>query len=249
MDMGHITQLAKDQLGRSKLVYHQDLTRPPGQAHLKVDDLEAGDIVFVDSGVPNSNPMHDFTAVGLRLSVERAVGATGSFGHWAAVGMQDVALPERFLLVAQFERPGREPLGMAPGEGTYAPSVLLNVGTLMGATSQFRPEGVRLNVPGTGVMPNLPPISQSFVDRILDPRHPSPLAIALTVNRSATGEWKAFLFVDNDEADSLGFPVATWSTTTTILDIRAGIGTATGSEYRASVVLLDFQIWAPSDSP
>jgi hypothetical protein len=42
MDLGHITQLAKDELGRSKVVYRQDLSRPPGQAHLKVDDLGAG---------------------------------------------------------------------------------------------------------------------------------------------------------------------------------------------------------------
>ena len=47
MDIGHITQLARNQLGRSKVVYHQDLTRPPGQNHLKVDDVGAGDFVFV----------------------------------------------------------------------------------------------------------------------------------------------------------------------------------------------------------
>jgi hypothetical protein len=32
---------------------------------------------------------------------------------------------------------------------------------------------------------------------------------------------------------------------TPIVDIRAGIGTASGAEYKASVLLLDLQIWAP----
>ena len=54
MDIGHKTQLAKDQLGQSKVAYHQDLTRPPGAAHLKVDDLGAGDIGFVDTGFPEA---------------------------------------------------------------------------------------------------------------------------------------------------------------------------------------------------
>jgi hypothetical protein len=247
MDVGHVTQLAKDQLGRSKVVYRQDLTRPPGQAHLKVDDLGAGDIVFVDTGIANSNPAHNFTADGLLLSVDRPLGAAVNIGHWAAAEMQGVALPEAFLLVATFERPSQVGLGTAPAAGTYAPSLLINTGTLMGATSQFRPEGVRLNLPGTGVMPNRPPISQSFVDRILDPQHPSPFTLALMVSRTAaTGVGKAFLFVGNDEADSFAFNFANLSTATPIVDIRAGIGTASGSEYRVSVFLLDFQIWAPT---
>ena len=247
MDLGHVTQLAKDELGRSKAVYRQDLTRPPGQDRLKVDDLGAGDIGFVDTGAQNSNPGHDFTADGLLLSIERPLGAVGNIGHWAAVQTQGVALPGDFLLVATFERPSRVALGSAPAEGTYAPSLLTNTGILMGASSQFRPEGMRLNLPGTGLMPNLPPIPQSFLDTVLDPQRSSSFTLALTLHRTATtGAGKAFLFVDNDEADSFDFDVAGWSTATQIVDIRAGIGTASGSEYRASVFLLDFQIWAPT---
>ena len=246
MDIGHITQLAKDQLGKSKAAYHQDLTRPPGVAHLKLDDLGAGDIGFVDTGYPNSNPQHAFTADGLQLSIDRPLGANVNIGEWAAASMQGVALPGDFLLVATFDRPAQVALGAGPAAGTYAPSLLMNTGTLMGVTSQFRPEGVRMNLPGTGVAANRPTIAQSFVDRILDPQHPSPLSLALKVSRtstSATG--KGFLFIDNDEADSFAFTFANFSTAIQIVDIRAGIGTASGTDYRASVRLLDFQIWVP----
>jgi hypothetical protein len=116
----------------------------------------------------------------------------------------------------------------------------------MGASCQFRVEGVRLNLPGTGVMANRPPIAKSLVDRILDQQHPSPLSLALQVSRTASaGTGKAFLFVDNEEADSIAFNFSNFTTSIQIADIRAGIGTATGVEYRASVRLLDFQIWAP----
>src|SRR5687768_5970906 len=207
MDTGHITQLATDELGQSKVVYHQDLTRPPGQTHLKVDDLGAGDITFVDTGFPNSNPAHQFTGDGLLLSIERPVGANVNIGEWAAAGMQGVTLPATLLLIATFDRPSRLSLGTVPSSGTYAPSMLINTGaTLMGATIQFRPEGMRLNLPGTGVMPNRPSITQTMADRIVDAQHPSAFTLALTVNRSATiAVGKAFLFVGNDEADSIGF--------------------------------------------
>jgi hypothetical protein len=212
---------------------------------LKVDDLGAGGLTFVDSGVANSNPAHQFTRGGLQLSVERPLGATGSMGHWAAVRMHSVSIPDSMLLVATFERPSRVPLGTSPDEGTYAPSLLINTGTLMGATSQFRPEGVRLNLPGTGIMANRPPIAQASADKILDPQHPSTFTLALTVNRT-TSAGKAFLFVSNDEQDSIPFTFQSLTASTPIHDIRAGIGTANGFEYRASVFLLDFQIWAPA---
>ena len=46
MDIGKITQLAKTELGEhAKCVYHQDLTGPEGQNHLKVDEIGAGDLI------------------------------------------------------------------------------------------------------------------------------------------------------------------------------------------------------------
>jgi len=92
--------------------------------------------------------------------------------------------------------------------------------------------------------------SQAGLPRVsslsIDQQHPSPLSLALQVSRTASaGTGKAFLFVDNEEADSIAFNFSNFTTSIQIADIRAGIGTATGVEYRASVRLLDFQIWAP----
>ena len=83
-----------------------------------------------------------------------------------------------------------------------------------------------------------------MADRIVDAQNPSAFTLALTVKRSATtAVGKAFLFVGNDEADSIGFNFV--NPPTPVVDIRAGVGTANGVEYRASVFLLDLQIWAP----
>jgi hypothetical protein len=247
MDIGHITQLAKDLLGKSKCVYRQDLTRPPGEAHLKVDELGAGDFFFVDSGIPNSNPSHSYGADGLLLSIERPLGTSGNMGEFGAANTQSVTVPDRFLLVATFKQPSQVSLTAAPPSGTYAPAILINADKLMGASCQFRPEGVRLNLPMTGIMANRPPIAQNFVDRILDQQHPSPLSLALQVSRTAAaGTGKAFLFIGDDEADSIAFDFPNFTTSIKISDLRAGIGTANGAEYRVSVRLLDFEIWAPT---
>lgn len=251
MDIGHITQLVKGELGaQARAIYHQDLTVPqPGGAgqppRLETDTLGAGDFIFVDSGVAGSQPTHDFRADGLLLSVVRPIGATVNLGEWAAVDVQGVTLPAAFVLVANFNRPSRVALAGGPGAGTYAPSLLLNTGALMGVTCQFRPEGLRMNLPGTGLMPNRPPISQTLVDEILDPQHPETFSLALCLSRTGTGATgKAFFHVGNQEADSLPFTLSSLTDTVPILDIRAGIGTANGEDYRASVWLLDFQIWA-----
>ena len=110
MDIGKITQLAKGEFGHAKCVYHQDLTGPAGQNHLKVDDIGAGDFIFVDSNVNGSHPQHAYHPDGLLLSVERPV-PTGNMGSWGAANVQNIHLPAAFLLVAVLERPTRTPLG------------------------------------------------------------------------------------------------------------------------------------------
>lgn len=251
MNIGHITQLVKDELGpNARTIYHQDLTVPQpvgaGQpAHLKADTLGAGDFIFVDSGVAGSQPSHDYRADGLLLSVVRPIGAAVNLGEWAAVNMQAVTVPGAFVLVANFNRPSRAGLSGGPGAGTYAPSLLMNASTLMGVTCQFRPQGVRMNLPGTGLMPNRPEISQVLVNKIIDPQHPETFSLALRVTRTVTGgTGKAFFHVGNNEADSFAFNFNNFPDTVPIHDIRAGIGTASGQDYRASVYLLDFQVWA-----
>ena len=252
MDIGHITQLVKGELGpQARAVYHQDLTVPqPGgagqPAHLKKDTLGGGDFIFVDSGVAGSQPTHDYQPDGLLLSVVRPIGAAVNLGEWAAVATQGVTIPGAFALVANFNRPSRAGLSGGPGDGTYAPSLLMNTtATLMGVTCQFRPQGLRMNLPGTGLMANRPPIAQSLADRILDAQHPETFSLALRVTRTpAGGTGKAWFHVGNDEADSLAFDFPNFPSTMPIADLRAGIGTASGQDYRASVYLLDFQIWA-----
>jgi hypothetical protein len=244
MDIGKITQLAKDEFGaHTKCVYHQDRTGPPTQNHLKVDDIGAGDFIFVDSGINGSNPQHSQNPDGLLLSVERPV-ATGNMGSWAAANVRNVQLPAAFLLVAVFERPSKTP---PDTEGVYAPSLLMNTASaLMGATSQFRPAGVRLNLPGTNLNLNRPPIDPELQDKIVDPQHPSDFCLALKVDRAAAPvAGKAWLFVGNKEGDSVVFNFTNLDGSTQIFDLRAGIGTANGIHYRASVYLLRFQIWAP----
>jgi hypothetical protein len=55
------------------------------------------------------------------------------------------------------------------------------------------------------------------------------------------------LFVGTDEADSFQFSFGNGLTSATILDsIRVGIGTANGTNYRASVYVTEFEIWAPN---
>jgi hypothetical protein len=116
----------------------------------------------------------------------------------------------------------------------------------MGVTCQFRPEGVRMNLPSA--MSNQPPFDRALADRILEPEHPAAISLALSVSRTAAGATgKGYLFVGSDEADALAFTFANFATAVPLLDIRAGIGTANGTDYRASVRLLDFQIWTPAD--
>jgi hypothetical protein len=245
MDLGKITQLAKDEFGpHAKPVYHQDLTGPVGQNHLKVDDIAAGDFIFVDSNISGSNPQHSQTPDGLLVSVERPV-PTGAMGSWGAANVQNVQLPGAFLLVAVFERPSRVPPNV---EGVFAPSLLMNTSAaLMGATSQFRPQGVRLNLPGTTLAVNRPSIDPALQDEILDAQHPSDFALALKVDRTVVPvAGKAWLFVGNKEADSIAFNFTNLDASTKIFDLRAGMGTASGTNYRASVFVLRFQIWAPT---
>jgi hypothetical protein len=247
MDIGHITQLAKGEFGaQTKCLYHQDLTGPESQNHLKVDDIGAGDFIFVDSNVNGSHPEHSYTPDGLVLSVERPVPA-GNMGSWAATNVPNISLPSAFLLVAVFDRPSRIPLNAQFVAGTYAPSLLINTpSALMGATSQFRPEGVRLNLPGTNLNLNRPSIDSDLQNKIVDPQHPSDLCLALKVDRTAAPvAGKAWLFVGNTEGDSVAFNFTNLDASTQIFDLRAGIGTANGIHYRASVSLLRFQIWAP----
>lgn len=256
------TQIAHDLLGPSQRVYHQDLTTHGNQPRLKIDKLGAGDFVFVDSVPPGQNPTHSFEQKGLLTSVERGPTTPAPVsGHQAAVNLQNITLPDSFVLTGTFIEPKKVSLipNQPPPRDTYAPVLLLSFGTILpatGAGSQFRATGQRLNVPFLASPPNRPDIPANLSNRVLAAQDPSPFTLVLCVERGATSsKGKAVLFVDAVEADSFEFDFSFNAasgggslTTATVLEhILVGIGTTSnGINYRASVYVTEFEIWAPN---
>ncbi|MBA3601517.1 MAG: hypothetical protein H0W45_09830, partial [Acidobacteria bacterium] len=174
----------------------------------------------------------------------------------AAVNLHNITLPDRFVLTGTFIEPKKVSLipNQPPPTNTYAPVLLLSFGTtLTGATSQFSATGQRLNSPGLAVTPSRPDIPANLSNKVLAAQHPSPFTLVLRVERGATSSTgHAMLFVGDIEADSFDFAFNFASggslTTATVLEhIRIGIGTtANGINYRASVYVTEFEIWAPN---
>ncbi len=55
------------------------------------------------------------------------------------------------------------------------------------------------------------------------------------------------LFVGDEVADSFHFTFGNGLTSATLFNnIRVGVGTASGTNYRASVYVTEFEIWAPN---
>lgn len=246
------TQIAHDFLGPCERVYHQDLTTHGNQHRLKIDKLGAGDFIFLDSVPAGQNPSHSYQEKGLLVSVERPEGTPSTVGlvHHAAVSGQNITMPDRFVLTATFIEPKKVSLvpNQPPPEGTYAAAVHLQFGTLLtGATSQFRPSGQRLNTPRIASPPNRPDIDSNLHNKVIDAQNPSPFTLILHVKRGDTdSEGNAMLFVGAEEADSVSFTFGNGLTSATVFDnIRLGIGTATGTNYRASVYITEFEIWLP----
>jgi YVTN family beta-propeller protein len=254
------TQIAHDLLGPAQRVYFQDLTTHANQPHLKIDKLGAGDFIFVDT-FPGSNGAHSYEEKGLLISDERPANANGSIGSGAAVNGQNITIPQRFVLTATFIEPKKVSLipNQPPPLGIYAAALPLSFGnTVSGATSQFRDEnqsglprtpGQRLNVPF--IVPPLqgrPDIAANLYNEVIDAQHPSPFTLVLHVERSASDSaGDAMLFVGDQLADSVHFNFGNGLTAATVFNnIQVGIGTALGTNYRASVYVTEFEIWAPN---
>lgn len=245
------TQIAHDLLGPSQRVYHQDLTTHGNQPHLKIDKLGAGDFIFVDSAPPGQNPRHSFEQKGLLTSVERSAAAVGNSGHQAAVNCQNIAIPSRFMLTATFIEPHKVSLtpNQPPPAGTYAPGILLSFGNVLtGATCQLRATGLRMNAPGIGAPINHAEFAVNLANKITAAQNPSQFTLVMHVDRGAAdSQGDVKLFVEDVEADSAHYQFGNGLTAATSLtNIRAGIGTASGGNYRASVFLTEFEIWAPN---
>jgi hypothetical protein len=257
------TQIAHDLLGPAQRVYHQDLTTHANQPHLKIDKLGAGDFIFGDSGFPGSNPAHSYEEKGLLISLERPPNANVNFGSWAAVNGQNITVPQRFVLTGTFIVPKKVSLipNQPPPLGQYAATLALSWNTLSGAvssgaTSQFRDvdnmgprtPGQRLNVPAAGVFGN--DINANLYNQVIDAQHPSPFTLVLHVERSASASaGDAMLFVGNQLAVPkvhFNFDNPPLTAATVFNNIQVGIGTARGTNYRASVYVTEFEIWAPA---
>jgi hypothetical protein len=266
------TQIAHDLLGPAQRVYYQDLTTHANQPHLKIDKLGAGDFIFVDSGFPFSNPFHSYENKGLLVSVERPPAATGNVWLSAVVG-QNITIPQRFVLTATFIEPKIVSLipNQPPPPYIYAAGLPLAFGnTLAVAVSQFHDvtiqgqpltPGQRLNVvfglwpaatpkasiAGTNIMANL-------YNEVINAQNPSPFTLVMHVERSASDSaGEAMLYVGDQLAASsmpfnfCGHPVPDCLTAATVFDnIQVGIATAFGTNYRASVYVTEFEIWAPT---
>lgn len=254
--------------GQSHRLYHQNVkavvTDHQGNVlenpHHHIDLLGSGDFGFLDIDPAGQNPKHAYEEKGLLTSIERPLIQSGVFGHNAAVNLQNIALPDRFVLTATFVAPKQESLiPHQPPVGHYSPVLLLSNSTTMkvgyGATSQFRDTGQRLNSPGLASPPNRPDIDPALYQEVTNGRNPSEFTLVLRVERGADhSKGHAKLFVGDVEADSFDF-IFDFSaaqgggglTTATPLDnIRVGIATATdGTSYRASVYLTEFELWAP----
>jgi hypothetical protein len=250
------TQIAYDRLGPAQRVYYQDLTGDQ-QPHLEIDKLGAGDFIFVGSG-SGANPAHSYEEKGLLISVERPLNPTGNTHSSATVG-QNITMPQRFLLIGTFIEPKKVSLtpNQPPPLGNYAAALALTFGnTLSGATSQFRDEdqsgpltpGQRLNVPFA-----VPPVSgndimASLYNEVIDEQNPSPFTLVMDVDRSASDSaGHAMLFVGDQLADSVPFNFGNGLTAATVLNnIEVDIATARGTNFRASVYVTEFEIWAPT---
>jgi hypothetical protein len=247
------TEIAHNFLGPCQRVYHQDLTTHSNQPRLKIDKLEAGDFIFLDTIPAGQNPSHSYEEKGLLVSVERPASTPNniSLGYQAAVKGPNLTLPERFVLTGTFIEPRKASLvpNQPPPDGVYAAAVLLDFGELLtGVTSQFRPSGQRLNTPRIANPPQRPDIAANLYHKVMDPDDPSPFTLILHVERGDTdSQGNAMLFVGAEEADRVAFRFGNGLTSTTLFNnIRIGIGTATGTNYRVSVYVTEFEIWAPN---
>jgi len=252
----NLTQLSRDELGgNAACAYKVSFINLIGAKRLEIDRIGLGPYGFIDSGVAGSNPLHAYETKGLkndglRLAVTRPLGATPGvpIGNWAAITLgRTYDFPNDFLLYGAFNRP-RQIRGGQFVAGNFAASVLLNIsGTTKGVTCQFTTLGIRLNLGGMGLALNRPTIDPALSAKIFDPTDPKPIALVLSVKLTTSDRYNstAFFYVGNNLEDTVQFDFPGLAPSTHIRDVRFGIATASGVDYRASLRALGFQIWLP----
>lgn len=227
-----------------RLVYHVNtpIHGPSDINRLKVDLLGTGQLLFLDMGVPGSDQSYTYRDDGLLLFVQRPQGAGGPVAQWAqAILPSAVETPPAFLLTFAFNRPKQTPIV----DGNWAATLFLGLGTgFLGATCQFRfQQGIRLNLVNVGFLPDHAKISDDLASRILDRENPATVTLALWFDPDRSPNAKAFLYVDEDQADSIPFDLPPFGAHHPMTDIRSGIATVAGDAYTAGLFLLDFRIY------
>lgn len=265
------TRIANNLLGRlSQRIYHQDLMVLEAEGpRLKIDWLGAGDFVFLNSDPPGQNPTHEYTSKGLRITVERPADLNfidKILGHQAAINTSNIALPKEFVLIATFVRPEKVSLidpNQPPAAGTYEAAILLDFDDQeTGVTSRFRTDILGrpfqdLNAPGLGLHTPITPIPDSQYKEVIATTNPSVFTVLLHLQRASTTIGYGRLLV----GDELAPPAKTFDYSgvfptlragTFFNNIRVGITTSPAGDnapsptnFRASVYLTEFEIWAP----
>jgi hypothetical protein len=250
-----IPALVAAELGASaRCLFRADYVGFVGTPRIKADPERLGPVQFVDSGYPGSNPLHAYGRKGLRddglrLSVSRPLGApaTVAVGHWAAIDVGGIRnFPDNFMFAATFRAP-RQSHGDQFVAGNYAAGALIiAAGAPVGATCQFRTDGVRLNLAGMGAGGGLQLIDPVLASELFRKDDPKTIGVAVSVKLSTTrgANSTAFLHIGKKLVDSARFTIQGLTASTRITDLRVGIGTVSGEDYRASLQVLGFQCWA-----
>jgi hypothetical protein len=238
-------------LGSCELVYRINLDIPQ-PLRMQKDLAGFGDPEFAHIGNADTNPQQTPSVDGMMLSVERSVttASNGSVGYWVAVNVHSLpsGLPDRFVLMAAFSDPK---LTLLPGPaqpGTFAPSLLLFLNNeLAGITTQVNGNRARMNLPGTtaGMSFNF---TEAFYTEVIDPGSPHHFTIVMLVERNSSAiTGTGAVYSGAEMAAEKEFTVRNgYTINTPIKQFRFGLGTASGSLYRASVKLHEVEVWFPS---
>ncbi len=256
-------------------------TKPP-TPRPRIDTLGAGDFEIVGFHPPGSEPLPSFKKRGLFLRTRRPAGlpafnrnGEGITSTIAGVRVHPPStpgqrLPDEFVVTATFRAPKQglftpsedHPIGADDHPGEWAPVIVAFTTdpelAFFAASAQFReatptrPEGMRLNAPGTGTPAGLANIDPAFFLAIM--REPDPVTFTLVVHvdrSSDPSKFRANMFVEAQPA----YPLLADPPVSIELDevlepgkiiehIGAGIATGGGARFNVSVEIHEFEIWA-----
>lgn len=234
-------------------------------SHMGEGSTQAGDFEYIGTQQDGLHPEAVRNRNGLTLTFNRPANAVDPdhYSYFAGLDPSRVGmLPGHFALFATFRRPIQEPWKVGPAheinplfrDGEWAAGLLVQVPggrpQGMGVTCQFRPDGTRMNLPGTGVLndtnrrPFLATFAPDAESSLLDPVNPSNFTLVLSYDRSSmTNTGFAALYIGADLIDSYSFNFDMMTNAGSITRALAGLGSISGAAYKAQIDLVDLQIW------